>query len=344
MKVLVSILRSRTWPVLVSLVLYSLATPANANQKTTACLNSCVAQLATCSDVCVGQFGMAAKSCRKAILKRCKKLGADTACPPDEVTTTTVPSGGSATTTTVRGSPVTTTTLATSNCSGTFCDLGDGTVLDSATGLQWEKKTTEVGSGVNPADLHDVDNHYAWSGSCSIHVKYCQPNQAAEDTCDANSSPADRIKGCQQCVASAGDGTCAVEPSSSVEKNPITTVWDWLNQLNASNFAGHNDWRLPNEAGCNTGMDVTRNCSAFGPHELETILRGVGQTACKPYPCIDDIFGPTAVGSILTYYMTGTSDAGVGLPYAWAINFFDGTAYSLYKFDDGYLRAVRTAQ
>jgi hypothetical protein len=25
----------------------------------------------------------------------------------------------------------------------------------------------------------------------------------------------------------------------------VTTIWDWLNQLNASTFAGYNDWRVP---------------------------------------------------------------------------------------------------
>ena len=36
-------------------------------------------------------------------------------------------------------------------------------VVDTQTNLMWEKKTTEVGSGQNVADLHDVDNTYVWS-------------------------------------------------------------------------------------------------------------------------------------------------------------------------------------
>ncbi len=46
-----------------------------------------------------------------------------------------------------------------------FKDNGDGTVTDHQTGLQWEKKTTVVGSGTNSADPHDVDNTYSWSVS-----------------------------------------------------------------------------------------------------------------------------------------------------------------------------------
>jgi hypothetical protein len=42
-----------------------------------------------------------------------------------------------------------------------FLDLGK-TVVDMGTGLEWEKKTTTVGSGINITDLHDVDNTYDW--------------------------------------------------------------------------------------------------------------------------------------------------------------------------------------
>lgn len=55
--------------------------------------------------------------------------------------------------------------VCTPHSSGTFTDNCDGTVSDSATGLMWEKKTTVVGSGVNYADAHDVDNIYTWTAS-----------------------------------------------------------------------------------------------------------------------------------------------------------------------------------
>lgn len=44
---------------------------------------------------------------------------------------------------------------------GRFVDLGL-VVVDTQTNLVWEKKTTEVGSGENLDDLHDVDNTYTW--------------------------------------------------------------------------------------------------------------------------------------------------------------------------------------
>jgi hypothetical protein len=45
-----------------------------------------------------------------------------------------------------------------------FVDNGDGTITDNKTRLQWEKKTTTVGSAVNYGDQHDVDNLYTWFG------------------------------------------------------------------------------------------------------------------------------------------------------------------------------------
>ena len=43
-----------------------------------------------------------------------------------------------------------------------FVDLGDGTVRDEATGLQWEKKRNLDGKR-DPRDPHDADNVYTWT-------------------------------------------------------------------------------------------------------------------------------------------------------------------------------------
>lgn len=42
---------------------------------------------------------------------------------------------------------------------------GGSIVTDHATGLDWEVKSTAVGSGENADDPHDVDNIYTWSTS-----------------------------------------------------------------------------------------------------------------------------------------------------------------------------------
>src|SRR5206468_6556965 len=120
---------------------------------------------------------------------------------------------------------------------GCFTDTGDGTIMDTCTGLQWEKKTTAVDSGPNPDDLHDVDNWYTWAGCCngicSSEANWCQPNGAAAATCAAHADGA--VLGCNTCTR----GSCNVDPAGL---GAITTVWDWLSQLNAAGFAGHSDW------------------------------------------------------------------------------------------------------
>ena len=121
--------------------------------------------------------------------------------------------------------------VATSGC---FCDQGDGTIHDTCTGLQWEKKTTAAGSGPNAADLHDVDNTYTWF-----------------------------------------------------------EAFGWVSQVNAANFAGHSDWRLPTVAGC---------CGVTPPTGEPAELGSVSSP-------VSPIFGPTAPG----YYWSASS-----LPPPWS--------------------------
>ena len=221
-------------------------------------------------------------------------------------------------------SPSTTTTLITTTTttlvSGCFADTGDGTILDSCTGLQWEKKTTSVDSGPNPADLHDVDNWYTWAGCCngvcSFEENWCQPNAAAAVTCAAHGGTV----GCSTCR-----GTCDVDPAGL---GAITTVWDWVSQLNAANFAGHSDWRLPSEAGRNT-------CPTCNPRELETILLSPPPCGTQP-PCIAPIFGPT----VSSLYWSSTSDATTA-QYGWYVDFNDGYVSADLEVDGLYVRAVR---
>jgi uncharacterized protein DUF1566 len=116
-----------------------------------------------------------------------------------------------------------------------FEDNGDGTITDLQTGLLWEKKI-----GAAAANLHAADNNYSWAGECSqATTALCQPNAAAATAC-VNEAEGDH-SGCATCQA--GQGTCAPHNPGA-----LTTIWDWLAQLNAAGFAGHNDWRLPTEA------------------------------------------------------------------------------------------------
>src|SRR6185295_11663557 len=89
-------------------------------------------------------------------------------------------------------------------------------------------------------------------------------------------------EGCAECPGGvydaatnpSGTGPCIAAGSSGAP--PLTTVWVWLNRLNAANFAGHNDWRLPSQAARNSCPPGEPNCvTTATPRELETILRGV---------------------------------------------------------------------
>jgi len=123
----------------------------------------------------------------------------------------------------------------TSSCyAARFVDNGDGTITDNETSLMWEKKAA-MDDSINLANLHDADNTYPWSGTCSVNTsKYCQPVAAASTACTANAEGG--ATGCEEC--SGGDGTCSA----------TETVWTQAVALNAASFAGHTDWRVPTRA------------------------------------------------------------------------------------------------
>jgi hypothetical protein len=59
-------------------------------------------------------------------------------------------------------------TFDTSGCYANRFDDSGATIKDRKTGLEWEKKTTDIDSGVNLSDPHDVDNVYLWSGAGTL--------------------------------------------------------------------------------------------------------------------------------------------------------------------------------
>jgi hypothetical protein len=111
-------------------------------------------------------------------------------------------------------------------------------------------------------------------------------------------------------------------------------VWDWLNQVNAANFAGHNDWRLPSEGGCNSCFSGNFSCPCTA-HELETILLAP-YPLCGTYPCINPIFGSTVSGH---YWSASTL---TGDERAWLVDFGIGAVLPwYYKSNARSVRAVR---
>ena len=117
-------------------------------------------------------------------------------------------------------------------------------------------------------------------------------------------------------------------------------IGDWINQVNAANFAGHSDWRLPSEGGCDScwSADPTYSCSSCSAHELETIL--LAPYVCATGPCMNAIFGPTAD----YYYWSASTIAIAGDPGAWVVSFMPrpgGGVYGSLKAYSLPVRAVR---
>jgi uncharacterized protein DUF1566 len=198
-----------------------------------------------------------------------------------------------------------------------FTDNGDGTITDRQTGLIWEKKIKRD-STTDFANLQDADNTYRWAGQCSSNAsKLCQPTAAAAAACTAN--VAGNPSGCAQCTG--GDGTC----------NASSTVWTWILALNAANFAGHADWRVP-----------TRD-------DLASIIDYSSAT----YPAVDDAFQGASCGAACTdvtsaacsctqagnYWSQGTY--ALFTDYAWYVYFLNGYVFYDQKINAAYVRAVR---
>lgn len=236
--------------------------------------------------------------------------------------------GGTTTTVTVTS----TTSTTSSTLPGCFVDQGL-TVLDTCTNLEWEKKDTAVGTGEDPANLHDVDNMYTWAGQCTLDQSVlCQPNAAAATTCAAETGGA---FGCAECGP--GEGTCSVELFTT---GIVTTIWDWVNQLNATAFAGRTDWRLSTSAGC---------CGAptGAAAELESLV-DLMQPQCgdasNADACIAPMFGPTIAN---VYWTSSPETANV----AWMVRFgprsvlesLGRSAQDSIKWGPGWVRAVRDA-
>jgi len=152
----------------------------------------------------------------------------------------------------------------------------------------WEKKDQAGG-------LHDYGTLYTWTGACTGNTALCQPNAAAAAACAMQTGGA---VGCDQCAS----GTCIVDPD---RLGAVTTIWDWLSQLNASAFAGYNDWRIPS-----VGYEGDTA-------ELETIFVPVS-APCSPTATVPAVFNTNCtVGCTVTTCSCTASDR-MSFPGYWA--------------------------
>jgi hypothetical protein len=75
--------------------------------------------------------------------------------------------------------------------------------------------------------------------------------------------------------------------SSRTARRPsgaVTTIWDWVNQVNAASYAGYSDWRVPTSAGISA-------LPTGEPAEVESIW----DCSFSSFPCVDPILWPTYI-------------------------------------------------
>jgi hypothetical protein len=97
---------------------------------------------------------------------------------------------------------------------------------------------------------------------------------------------------------------------------PGTDAEDFINNLNANDFGGFSDWRLPTVK------------------ELRCILnRG-------SYPVINTEFFPQTIASLASFYWSSTTEVGDNTR-AWEVYFYTGALGQSYKSISRYVRAVR---
>lgn len=127
--------------------------------------------------------------------------------------------------------------------------------------------------------------------------------------------------GCLHCV---DDTYTWCQATGNASGFCVGNTTSWIADVNAENFAGYSDWRVP------TG----RTQVDFDGGELATILLSP-LPSCGTSPCIDPIFGPTASAN---YW----SAPEIAPNLAWVVNFSTGFVYFDFKNNFTiHVRAVR---
>lgn len=220
-----------------------------------------------------------------------------------------------------------------------YVDNGDGTITDEQTGLMWEKKITLSGGSPTPGQSptpgpdftnpHDAYNGYVWSGQCSGKTtKDCQTTAAAAGVCAA--AVEGNAVGCAQCAA--GEGTCGLVCPVGLACSATDTVWSWVLALNATNFAGHADWRVPKVQELASLIDYTDG--------TPPAVNGVFQTTGCVAGCTDVTSAACSCTSSGIYW-SGSTYAPFSSINAWIVGFNDGVVEPDVRRQPRYVRAVR---
>ncbi|SFC68329.1 DUF1566 domain-containing protein [Pseudoalteromonas denitrificans] len=164
-------------------------------------------------------------------------------------------------------------------------------VRDNVTGLIWEVKQANTGTIPN-AQLREGQNHYTWFYSGSANGGVEGTKGAAQSTCTSSLD-------------------CGLET--------------YVNEVNATNYCGGNNWRVPSYNELMSIMDLSKQGQA---HLLNT-----------------EVFPNIPVQTQLNhlrYWTLETSADGQSLSFAWVLDMQTGNDIAYPKSNTAYLRLVRT--
>jgi len=194
-----------------------------------------------------------------------------------------------------------------------YMDNGDGTISDLNTGLMWEKKSDD-------GSLHDRNNCYPWAGRCSGDG---QTRCARDSECAGPGGTCDDL----------ALGDCPATPPGG------RTVFEWLDQLNASSFAGYDDWRIPNRREMESLVNLEKLAPAIStPFQTNCGGTHTGNAGCTVTTCSCTVSGDYWTSS--TY--VGSTVLAETASLAWVVDFGNGRVSTRWKETDRqWVRAVR---
>ncbi len=211
-------------------------------------------------------------------------------------------------------------TYDTSECYALrFVHNANGTITDNGTGLIWEAKV-RADTIVDLSNHQDADNAYPWAGTCSVSTsKRCQPDATSQAACLAGveGDPS----GCARCVG--GEGTCTVTPNG--------TIWQELVALNAADYGGHDDWRVPTRRELESIVDLADTTAPIAYAAFTGAQCGGG---CS------NVSNPACSCTQTVGYWSASSYAHAPAN-AWLVSFFEGAVGGVGKTYDVYVRMVR---
>lgn len=185
-----------------------------------------------------------------------------------------------------------------------YVDNGDGTITDVNTGLMWEKKSDD-------GTLNDKDLRYPWAGLCS----------------------GDGVTLCGRDADCAGPGgVCENGDFQTASPNGIT-IFEWVDQLNAATFGGHDDWRVPNIRELESLVNYELfSPSVSAPFNVNCGASSSGNPGCTIATC------SCTVPSVYWSSSTVSDDPRI----AWSVNFDNGDVVAGVKgVSNLFVRAVR---